>query len=210
MQLILVMYLSGSCIAWTLAPLLLVPVLNHVLKMSVHLWPSPLPIPLHCRFFLFLLAGNKRCNLQQNDITGLCGPSVPCPSVATPTPTPTFRVTCWTISHPTGQPFFLWEHDFITEMNCLIVKTQLPPLAGDGGALRGHFTHCLKSISRNASLDDCPLLSADGPLTATPSTNCAEHLCTSCPKCNEQYSHYKKSRPLKKNLNNITKYFKRI
>lgn len=47
---------------------------------------------------------------------------------------------------------------------------------------RGHFTHCLKSISRNASLADTPLFSAEGPLTATPSINMLNifvHLCSS-------------------------------
>ena len=149
--------LCGSCTARSPCVLWL----HHILNTSVHPWPVPLHTPLQNCFSPPV--GNKRCNLHQNDITGLCGPSVPSPSGATPTPT--FRVSCWTISHPTGQPFFLWEHDFITEMNCLIVKTQLPPLAGEGGALRGHFTHCLKSISRNASLDDCLLFSVDGPLT---------------------------------------------
>lgn len=33
---------------------------------------------------------------------------------------------------------------------------------------RGHFTHCLKSISRDALLVDFPLCSAEGPLTASP------------------------------------------
>ena len=51
-------------------------------------------------------------------------------------------------------------------------------LAGHRGIVRwpgfrGQFTHCLKSISRNASLDDRPppllfFFSAEGPLTATP------------------------------------------
>lgn len=46
-----------------------------------------------------------------------------------------------------------------------------PPFTGEGGALRGHYSHCLKSILRNASLDHCLLFfSDDGPLTATPNT----------------------------------------
>lgn len=53
-------------------------------------------------------------------------------------PTPTFRANRLTAIHPSihpsGQLFSLWEHDFITEMNCLIVKTQLPPFTGEGGA----------------------------------------------------------------------------
>ena len=77
--------------------------------------------------FLLVPAGNKR----QDDITGPCGPS---------TPTPTSRASRWTTSHPSIHPasfslsLCLWEHDFITEMNCLIVKTQLPPFAGEGWA----------------------------------------------------------------------------
>lgn len=45
-------------------------------------------------------------------------------------------------------------------------------LAGHWGIMqwpgfRGQFTHCLKSISRNASLDRCPLRVSKGPLTTS-------------------------------------------
>lgn len=45
---------------------------------------------------------------------------------------------------PTNWPTFLslWEHDFITEMNCLIVRTQLPPLAEEGGAILDTGASC--------------------------------------------------------------------
>lgn len=78
-------------------------------------------------------------------------------------------------SSSTDQPSFLCDTTSITEMNCLIVKKHqmplTPPFTGEGGALRGHYSHCLKSILRNASLDHCLLFfSDDGPLTATPNT----------------------------------------
>lgn len=128
----------------------------------------------------------KGVTLQQSDASALCGAETPSPF--TVSPTPRFRAGRWTASHPTGQPFSLWKQDFITEKNCLIVRTQLPPLTGEGGALqhghwcimgwpgfRGQFTHyslahCLESISRNASQGGRPLFSAQAPLTATPST----------------------------------------
>lgn len=60
-------------------------------------------------------------------------------------------------------------------------------LAGHRGIMqwpgfRGQFTHCLKSISRNASLNDCPLFSVEGPLTATQSIS-ALNIFTVLNKC---------------------------
>lgn len=99
--------------------------------------------------FLLVPVGNKRRNLQQDDITGLYGASTPSP--LTFTPTPTVRASRWTASHPSGLPFSLWEHDFITEMNCLIVKTQLPPFAGEGGASLDIGASCGDPASRVSS-----------------------------------------------------------
>lgn len=88
--------------------------------------------------FLLVPVDNKRHNLQQNDITRHYGPSISSPF----SPTPTFRVSRWTAGQPIGQPFSLWEHNFITEMNCLIVRTQLPPLAEVGGAMLDTGASC--------------------------------------------------------------------
>lgn len=135
---------------------------------------------------------NKRLQLQQDDINGPCGPSKP-PSSPSPShaanPHPQSQsCDCQPSVRPAGRLFPRWELHFITEKNCLIVKTQPPPSsffilqervgssAGHGGIMqwpgfRGHFTHCLRGISRNASLHSHPLRSAEGPLTATLSGN---------------------------------------
>lgn len=139
---------------------------------------NPVPIPLQ----IFSLIGNKWCNLQQDDVTGLYRASTPSPF--TFTPTPTFRASCWTASHPSIRPAFLslgTRLHYRDELSYCEDPTAPShrrgwSLAGHRGIMRwpgfrGQFTHCLKSISRNASLDDCPLFSAKGPLTATPSIN---------------------------------------
>lgn len=99
-------------------------------------------------------------------------------------PTPTFRANRLTAIHPSIRPAFLSlgtrlhyrdELSYCEDPTAPFYRRGWG-LAGHRGIMqwpgfRGQFTHCLKSISRNASLDDCPLFSAEGPLTATQSTN---------------------------------------
>lgn len=85
---------------------------------------------------------NKRLQLQQDDINGPCGPSKP-PSSPSPShaanPHPQSQsCDCQPSVRPAGRLFPCWELHFITEKNCLIVKTQLPPssffhFTGEGG-----------------------------------------------------------------------------
>lgn len=84
--------------------------------------------------FRLVPVANKRHKLQHDDINGLYGPSTPSPLTFTHPPPPSEPIVWPPSIHPSGQLFSLWEHDFITEMNCLIVKTQLPPFTGEGGA----------------------------------------------------------------------------
>lgn len=127
--------------------------------------------------FLLVPVDNKRHNLQQNDITGHYGPSISSPF----SPTPTFRVSRWTAGQPIGQPFLSMGTQLHYRDELSYCEDPTAPScrsgwshAGHWGIMRwpgfrGHFTHCLESISRNASLDDCRPFSADSPHTATPS-----------------------------------------
>lgn len=106
-------------------------------------------------------------------------------------PTPTLRANHVTASHPSvrlagsslaGSSTSLQRRIvLLSRPNCLpplffILQERVGSSAGHGGIMqwpgfRGHFTHCLRGISRNASLHSHPLCSAEGPLTATLSGN---------------------------------------
>lgn len=53
---------------------------------------------------------------------------------------------------------------------------------------RGQFTHCLKSISRNISLVDCPFCSAEGPLRPSQSISVQIYLQLALPHKNHIWS----------------------
>lgn len=109
---------------------------------------------------------HQDCDTCKSTLNSYCSPlgnkthslmaSVPTPLQPLPPPS--------VARHLSGQPFSSWEHDFIIKMNCLIVRTKLPLLAGacrrglaghwglmPRPGFRGQFTHCLKSISCNGS-----------------------------------------------------------
>lgn len=112
-------------------------------------------------------------------------------------PPPTFLASRWTASHPSGQSLPLWEHDFITEMNCLIVKTQLPPFAGEGGALLDTGAWCgdpasgvnsptVWKASHVTHQWTVPPPLSRGPSHSHTRQQCVEHLCagfTICKQC---------------------------
>lgn len=110
-----------------------VPTVKHHDFVYFYLKPiNNVPIPVPAPLWISSWYPTKWDSLQQNDMTSLFGPFTP--SSFTFNPTPNFGVSCLTARHPMGQPFSLWEKDFITEKNCGIVSPQLPLLTGEGGA----------------------------------------------------------------------------
>lgn len=83
----------------------------------------PLPIPVQL-LFLSTASGKQKPQLSQDDISGLCEPSTPSPLYLHPHPH--LQSNHLTTDPASGQLFCPGEQIFITEMNCLIVSTQLP------------------------------------------------------------------------------------
>lgn len=140
-----------------------------------------------CPFFSFLLqVANKSHNSAKMTLLAFVDP----PSLPPCTFTPTFKAIIWPPSlHRTsflslGAHLHYWDElSYCVDSTAWLLQERAG-LSLDMGIMqwpgfRGQFTHCLKSISRNISLVDCPFCSAEGPLRPSQSISVKIYLHTS-------------------------------
>lgn len=133
-------------------------------------------LPIYVQFSPYI----KKSQLSHSYISGLCGPSIPFPLYLYPHPhiqSQSYHQQSCISPAFLSQGANLHNRDELSycvdSTACLLQERA--GLSVDIGIMqwpgfRGQLT-CLKSISRNISLVDCPFCCAEGPLTASPSTS---------------------------------------